>query len=206
MVAFLVTLVFGLGQLAAGPGEVTRTCKIVTPPGQHSHATHCRTVRGPYHFHFHPGLRHGSTPHRARWAAHPCPRRELRVTAGGSPGLTAGGDAIVVSVRHVRGPACHIDAVVRVSLLGPGGTPLEGVHGNPFARTINRRLRSGRKLEAALEWANWCGSAKRAVIAGRVDGFRARGSLDDPPSCLDRRHSSTLKPANGRGHWLLRGG
>jgi hypothetical protein len=49
MVALLVTLMFGLGQFAAGPGEVTRTCKVVTPPDQHSHATHCHTSYGGQH-------------------------------------------------------------------------------------------------------------------------------------------------------------
>ena len=45
MVALLVTLLFGVSQLAVGPSHVTKTCKIVTPPGQHSHTTHCRTYR-----------------------------------------------------------------------------------------------------------------------------------------------------------------
>lgn len=47
MVELLVTLLFGVSQLAVGAGDVTKTCKVVAPqgPGQHSHTTHCRTYR-----------------------------------------------------------------------------------------------------------------------------------------------------------------
>jgi len=47
MVALLVTLLFGLSQMAVGPATFSKTCKVVSPrsPGQHSHTTHCRTYR-----------------------------------------------------------------------------------------------------------------------------------------------------------------
>jgi hypothetical protein len=45
MVALLVTLLFGISQLAMGGSSAvtTKTCGVTT--GKHSHAYHCRTYR-----------------------------------------------------------------------------------------------------------------------------------------------------------------
>ena len=105
---------------------------------------------------------------------------------------TSGASLGIVRIRRVRGPACRLSGVIRVTVAGTNGETIAGVDGNPASFPVRARL-ARRAIERHVLWNNWCGPAGGFALDVGLGSVRANTAAT-PPRCFDAATRSRLAP------------
>jgi hypothetical protein len=105
---------------------------------------------------------------------------------------TSGATLGIVRIRRVRGPACRLSRVIRVTVVDSNGETIGGVDGNPASFPVRARL-ARRAIERHVLWNNWCGPARGFAFDVGLGSVRANTAAT-PPRCFDGATRSRLAP------------
>jgi hypothetical protein len=137
----------------------------------------------------------GSSPSSARDDV-TCVSSQYALTVNGK--AVPGGSLAVVRVRRVRGPACRLNATLRVAVRGADGVLAPSVTGNPARLRLTARLKRGTSIVRHVLWQNWCGDSSTFAFSARL-GTAQVDMATAPPPCLDAAFTSTFEPLGGWG-------
>ena len=124
--------------------------------------------------------------------------RSGQYAAGISGNGTTGAVAVLVRIKHIRGPICRLNGMLQLAIRGADGAPATAVRGNPVKLRVRARLRRGAPVIREALWQNWCGNRQMSLLTASFGSVQAEVMIS-PPRCGNAASPSTLAPLAGWG-------